>query len=183
MTWQEFREMELEEGDNYLYELIDGVPTKMSFESVPSSSNHPRVFQRLEEHLENFLRENPIGKYFYHAAVRFQEIDAVVPDFSYVSKEQFFKIKDDVSIVGTPDLIIEIISPGNLKQDRVEKKEIYERFGVPEFWLIDPTYQTAEIFKMKDNVYELVAFLEMEGKLTSDLLPGFEMDVNNLFKD
>jgi Uma2 family endonuclease len=78
-------------------------------------------------------------------------------------------------------LVVEIISPGSVKRDRVEKKDLYEKFAVKEYWLIDPANRTVEIFTITDNKYALRAFLEEEGKLTSEPLVGFEMGLGELF--
>ena len=178
MTWQEFREMEIDDNDNYIYELIKGILMRRTSPSV----KHQRISRKLTEALGKFLAINPIGEYLYAPTdVYLDDSNGIVPDISFVGKERSFVIKDEEYINGAPDMIIEIISPGSVKRDRVEKKKLYEKFAVKEYWLIDPANKTVEIFAIKNNVYERRAFLEISGKLTSDILPGFEMEVEELF--
>ena len=178
MTWQEFREMEVDEQDNSIYELINGILMRRTSPSI----KHQIVSRNLTEALGLFLKANPIGQYLYAPTdVFFDEHNGVVPDVSFVKKERLFVIENGEYINGAPDLIIEIISPGSVKRDRVEKKELYEKFAVKEYWLIDPANKTVEIFTIQKNAYILKAFLEMEGQLTSDMLQGFEIDLSELF--
>jgi Uma2 family endonuclease len=179
MTWQEFRQLELTEDDNFIYELINGILMKRTSPSLI----HQDVSRKLERVLDAYLSKNPIGKY-YHAPVDvyLDDDNGVVPDIVYISKERNFLVENDDFIAGAPDLIIEIISPGNIKRDRVEKMRLYEKFAVREFWLVDPNNRAIEVYVMKDNAYSLHAFLEMEGMLTSTVLTGLEMEVREVFE-
>ncbi len=178
MTWQQFRGMELPEGDNFIYELINGILMRRS---SPSLIHHD-VSRNLERKLDKFLLEKPIGK-FYHAPVDvyLDDNNSIVPDLSFIKNERLFLTENKDYIAGAPDLIVEIVSPGNIKRDRVEKMELYERFAVREFWLIDPKNRTVEVYVMLENVYALHAFLEIEGILQSTVLTGFEMEIKDLF--
>jgi len=178
MTWQEFRELEVGDEDNYIYELINGILMRRT---APSLIHHD-ISRNLEKQLDKFLEQNPIGK-FYHAPVDvyLDDDNGLIPDISFISKERAFLTENKDYIAGVPDLIVEIISPGNIKRDRVEKKELYEKFAVKEFWLVDPQNRTVEVFVMKDDAFALQAFLEVEGKLTSTVLTGFEMEIKELF--
>ena len=51
-----------------------------------------------------------------------------------------------------------------------------------EYWIVDPIYQTVEVYSMNDDRYRLFSFAEEKGKITSSILPGFEMEVRNLFE-
>jgi Uma2 family endonuclease len=59
------------------------------------------------------------------------------PDIVFVAKGNINKIKER-GLYGAPDLVIEILSPGNKKYDKRDKKDIYEKYGVKEYWIIDP---------------------------------------------
>lgn len=178
MTWQEFREMEIDEQDNFIYELINGTIMRRSSPSLP----HQRVAKRLDRAFGNFLDKHPIGEHYPAPTdVFFDNENGFVPDFSFISKERSFLLDNDKYIAGPPDIIIEIISPSTVKRDRVEKKNICEKFAVKEYWLIDPANKSLEIFSIKENKYELKAFLETHDKLSSDLLPEFEMELKDLF--
>jgi Uma2 family endonuclease len=179
MTWKEFREMEVDDDDHFIYELIDGILMKRTSPSL----QHQRVSRRLSEMLGAFLKANPIGEYF--PAPTDVSLDAhtgIVPDISFVSNERAFIIDNDDYIAGAPDLIIEIISPGNIKRDRVDKKNLYERFAVKEFWLIDPANRSVEVYLMEGDAYQLHALEEGEGKVVSTVINGFVLEVKELFE-
>jgi Uma2 family endonuclease len=178
MTWKEFREMEIDEQDNSIYELINGILMRRTSPILP----HQRVSKKLDKAFGNFLDKHPIGEHYPAPTdVFLDDNNGIVPDFSFVSKVRSFLLENDEYISGAPDIIVEIISPGTVKRDRVEKKELYEKFAVKEYWLIDPANKSVEIFTIEENKYELKLFLEAEDKLTSDLLPGFEMELTDLF--
>ncbi|HFA47841.1 MAG TPA: Uma2 family endonuclease [Bacteroidetes bacterium] len=178
MTWKEFRELEIDDNDKHIYELIGGIPIRRTSPGL----KHQRIARRLSYALGNFLETKPLGEYFYALTdVYFDNLNGLVPDGAFISKDKYSLLENDEYIAGPPDIIIEIISPGTVKRDRVEKKNICEKFAVKEYWLIDPANKTVEIFAIKNNVYELQLFLEIKGKLTSGMLPGFEMDVEELF--
>ncbi len=178
MTWQEFREMEIDEQDNFIYELINGTLMRRPSPNLP----HQRIAKRLGRSIGNYLTANEIG-FLYPALtdVFFDDNNGFVPDFSFISKERSFLLENDEYIAGPPDIVIEIISPSTVKRDRIEKKDISERFAVKEYWLIDPANKSVEIFSIQENKYVLKSFLEATDKLTSEILPGFEMKLTNLF--
>ena len=80
-----------------------------------------------------------------------------------------------------PDLIIEIISPSSVKIDRITKKALYEKFGVKEYWLVDPLNMSVEIYSLADNQYLLHQITQSGELLTSPVLKGFELLIDNLF--
>ena len=177
-TYKEFRNMEMDDNDHSLFELIDGIIMRRASPNLP----HQRISRRLAEHLGAYLKQNPIGEYFYAPTdVCLDDHNVPIPDLSFVSKERSFIIENDEYIAGAPDIVVEIISPGSVKRDRAEKKPLYEKFGVKEYWLIDLPNRSVEIYLMKDNVYVLHVLLENEGKIISAQLPGFEVDLKDLF--
>lgn len=59
-------------------------------------------------------------------------------------------------LAGPPELIVEIISPGNTRKDKQKKFELYERFGVLEYWLVDPPKRSLEVWQLKDGKFVLL---------------------------
>lgn len=178
VTWAEFRNMELDDNDPYIYELFNGVIMKRAAPSLI----HQEVSGNLFADIKIFLRQNPMGRvYSAPVDVEFDKYNAFQPDLAFVTNERSFLFEDGDYIKGAPDLIVEIISPGNVRRDRVEKKEICQQFAVREYWLIDPLSQTVEIYVMRDNDYQLHDFLEQTGKATSTVLTGFELEISTLF--
>ena len=178
VTWEEFRNMELDDNDPYIYELFNGIIMKRAAPSLI----HQKASRNLVTDITNFLRLNPLGEvYSAPVDVEFDKYNAFQPDLAFVSNERSFLFEDGDYIKGAPDLIVEIISPGNVRRDRVEKKEICQQFAVREYWLIDPLSQTVEIYVMRDNAYQLHDFLEQTGKATSTVITGFELEISTLF--
>ena len=179
ITFSAFREMDFPEGEDCIYELLNDTIVKRTSPSLA----HQRVSRRLTYLLEKFLLENPVGEFFCAPTdVTFDETVGIVPDLSVISKARDFILFNDDYVAGTPDIIFEIISPGTARRDRTEKKALYERFAVGEYWLVDPVNQTIEIFFFEANAYRLDQFLEMEGSAQSRKLPGFEVDLAGLFR-
>lgn len=94
--------------------------------------------------------------------------NAVQPDLFVVLNANRHIIDTKGHIHGVPDLIIEILSPGNEKHDLVRKKALYERFGVKEYWIVNPDNKLAMGFALKDKTYQSIA--EDVGLIKSPLL-------------
>lgn len=179
MTWQEFRTMEFEDVDHYIYELINGMVMRRTSPSL----THQRVSRRLTYFLEKFLLEYPVGEFFSAPTdVALDDHNGIVPDLAFVASERSFILERDDYVDGVPDIIFEIISPGSVRRDRVDKKALYEQFGVKEYWLIDSANKTVEIFTLRENTYFLNQFLEEAGQAVSTILIGFEINISDLFQ-
>jgi Uma2 family endonuclease len=180
ITWEEFREMDIPEGDTSIYELINGEIVKRASPNTP----HQRASFKLATEFGIFNKKKKAGEFFSAPYdVYFDENTAgVQPDLLFVSKERNFIIIDGNGIVGAPDLIVEIISPGSFDKDRIIKKDVYERFAVKEYWIVDTNWQTVEVFRMENDRYHLFSFAEKKGKIKSSVLTGFSLDVKKIFE-
>ena len=76
-----------------------------------------------------------------------------MPDIKIVCDPN--KTKDGKRIMGAPDLIVEVLSPKTQKNDIGYKKDIYEHYGVKEYWIISPKERTIEVYILSDGVYKL----------------------------
>ncbi|MBC8044500.1 MAG: Uma2 family endonuclease [Rhizobacter sp.] len=88
---------------------------------------------------------------------------------------------NDCKINGAPDLVVEILSPSTGYYDLTHKKRIYERFGVREYWILDPTEKTVEVFSHDGSGFVLAAQVQQTGRAASRLFPGLSVSVENLF--
>jgi Uma2 family endonuclease len=93
--------------------------------------------------------------------------NAVQPDLTVILNSNPNQIKEG-RYFGTPDFIVEILSPGNKDHDLITKKDLYEKFGVKEYWVIDPETKLALGFSYQDS--RLGKFSEMIAKIQSRLL-------------
>ena len=105
--------------------------------------------------------------------------NTVQPDLIFVATANLGVIKPR-AIFGTPDLLTELISPASVRRDRYDKKDLYARFGVKEYWIGDPANQSLEILTRKDGRYELHCSAESSGKLNSLVLPSLEFDLSQI---
>ncbi len=81
---------------------------------------------------------------------------AVQPDVVFVSSAQS-SIVESTCIRGVPELLIEVISAGTWRRDRVDKKALYEQCGVAEYWIVDPDSRLIEVFALVKGTYRLHA--------------------------
>lgn len=171
--------MDIPEGDTSIYELINGEIIRRASPSSP----HQRVSFRLSVEFGIYNKKKKAGEFLAAPFdVFFDEYTAgVQPDLLFVSNERAFIVQPNNGIVGAPDLIVEIISPGTVDRDRIIKKDVNERFGVQEYWIADPAYHSVEVHILENNRYQLFSFAEAKGKITSSLLPGFSLDVSKVF--
>lgn len=140
--------------DDERWELIDGIPYGMT---PAPSTQHQRVFGRLHAKFFNYLEGKTCEIFGAPFDVRLsenekeEEINNVVqPDLAVICDKN--KI-DDKGCKGAPDLIIEILSPGTTKRDKLLKYNLYQKYGVGEYWVVDPLNENVEVFKLKDGRY------------------------------
>ncbi len=185
LTYREFREMEFDEDDRFHYELLDGAMYKKS----SPSPQHQRLSRLLLRAIDTLVTEKNLGEVFYAPLdVSLDEYNAPQPDLVFVSTAKQHLVTRD-GIRGAPDLVVEIISPSSVKIDRFKKRDIYERFGIPEYWLVDPQNQTVEVYVLAEaGRYEsfcVASVLDIdEGTsfpITSTVLTELQLDIRQLF--
>lgn len=168
--------------DGRRHELIDG-EHYVTPSPVP---RHQAILWNLVAMLAPHLQEHPVGRaYTAPLDVVFSHFDVVEPDLLFVSRGRLNDVLTDKNIAGAPDLVVEIGSPGTRKRDETIKRRLYERFGVSEYWVIDPELDTVKVFRQGDAGYERAAELMLEAGdlLTTPLLPGLELPLQRIFAD
>ena len=85
------------------------------------------------------------------------------------------------NVRGAPDLVVEIVSPATAERDRGYKRVLYARHGVAVYWLIDPAAETVRAHRLQGGSLALAHTLGREETLRSPLLPGFEVDLDDIF--
>ncbi|MGR3219386.1 MAG: Uma2 family endonuclease [Candidatus Anammoxibacter sp.] len=165
--------------DDKRYEIIDGA---LSMVLVPNT-NHQDVSGNLGFFLRKFVRDKGLGKIFDAPTDVILSGDIVVqPDILFISKSRR-KIIEKKGIFGSPDLVIEIVSPSSFVTDTITKKEIYEKFEVEEYWLVFPEETVIEVFAIEEKKYVLHSHAVEKGKTNSKLLQGFEVDLEEIFEE
>ena len=177
ITVKELFEMDLEEG--YFYELINGNIVK---KQAPSPQ-HQLASGNIYAAMHAFVKTQQLGKCFSApTAVFFDKHNNTQPDIFFIRKERQFIITRD-GIEGQPDLIVEILSPSSYKNDKVTKKALHLKFGVMEYWIVDPIYQSVEVYILEQNQYILKALVSESGAVESTVLEGFMMDIKDIFEN
>jgi Uma2 family endonuclease len=172
-------DLDLMPDDGNRYELIEG---ELYVSRSPGLA-HRRSSWKLSGTLFVYLEANPIGEALATPGVIFDDINGVIPDLVYFSNERRDEIAAGTRISGAPDLVVEIVSPGseNERRDRVVKRDLYAKFGVREYWLLDPVLRCVEVHRHDGRTLRTVGVLGPEDVLTSPLLPGYSVKVADLF--
>jgi Uma2 family endonuclease len=164
-------------GDFERYEIIGGI--RYDFLSSPKL-----MHQIISAEIEHMLRSGcqPDGV-ILHAPmdVHLDEDNVVQPDIIYITNHTLHIIVDQ-KIKGTPDLLIEILSPSTGSRDRIIKKELYERFRVQEYWIVDPVHFTIEQFVLKEDCFILHASYGHGSTLVSPHFPCIAINMDKLYK-
>ncbi|MBI5193295.1 MAG: Uma2 family endonuclease [Nitrospirae bacterium] len=160
------------------YELIEGE----LFMTPSPITNHQRISRKIEFLLEKFVTENDCGEIFYAPYdVYFDDENVLQPDILFITKERL-NIIGDKNLQGAPDLVIEILSENNAYRDLIQKKKIYARYGVKEYWIVVPGEKTIDIHILNDKIYQLYKTYGEEDTLESQILKGFKMELKGIFK-
>jgi Uma2 family endonuclease len=162
--------------DEVHFEIIGG----KAFISPSPELFHQRWVLRLVKVLERHVAAHQLGEVLVAPIDVVLDRDNVVqPDLVFVSTANA-GLLERRGIMGAPDLVVEVISPGSLRRDRYDKRELYARFGVKEYWLADVANHSLEVLTLQKEGYQLSSCATGEGKIHSTLLPGFELDLAQL---
>ena len=108
------------------------------------------------------------------------EENVVQPDILFVARTRLH-IVGKTNIPGAPDLVVEILSPGTRQKDLAIKRKIYARFGVQEYWIVDPDAATVEVLTLKESEYISAGVYREPDCLSSPLLPGLVLPLTEVF--
>ena len=106
---------------------------------------------------------------------------AVQPDVAFIATARLAIIQRVIR--GPADLVAEVVSLEGPSRDRIEKRDLYEQHGVKEYWIIDPEPETVEVLALMNGRYELVKRSRPGDTAASQLLPGFKVAVDYLFRE
>lgn len=166
--------------DGKRHEIIEGD----HYMTPAPRRKHQRASGRLFVALSSFAAARRLGEVFAAPFdVVLSDENVVQPDLLFVSTARAAIVTED-NIQGAPDLIVEILSESSRKKDEVTKRKLYERFGVLEYWVVDPELEFVKIFKLAQQKYGRAVELSKESAdvLTTELLPGFQLSVSEVFE-
>ena len=179
------------------YEIIEG-------EKIMAASpywEHVNVTANLVTIINGYARINKLGiAVADNFDVHFPDGSLFRPDFIFVSAEKVKTLfaKKNTTLHGVPDMVAEIFSKSTMKRDVGIKKDVYERNGVREYWIIDPWRETIDAYLLRDGKYELGGHYEnwsddellqisederakIEMEIPVDVLDGFKVKIRNIF--
>lgn len=171
-TYEEYYRL----NDDQRYEIING---NLLMAPAPDTW-HQNWIGELYMILRSHVQGKKLGRVFVAPVdVVLNDENTVQPDLTVIANANLGIIKQR-AIFGTPDLLVELISPSSVRRDRYDKKDLYARFGVKEYWIGDPANKSLEILTLKEGRYELHCAAEEKGKLTSLVLAGLEFDLTEI---
>jgi Uma2 family endonuclease len=165
--------------DNNRYELIGGELYVSRAPGIP----HQRILQNLQMELALYLEKNPIGITVPGVGATFSDYDAVIPDLAFVRMERWKEVVTGEKFTGALDLVVEITLPGKENRDRdlLVKRQLYAKYGVTEYWIIDTTNRQVLIYHLHGEILEEVSALTAQEEITSAIFPGLHLSVNSIF--
>jgi Uma2 family endonuclease len=180
LTYDDF--LLLPEGDGLRHEIIDGE----HYVTAAPNLRHQELVGRLFLTIGAFVEDRPErGRVFLSPFdVVFSFHDIVEPDLVFVASDQF-DILTDKNIQGTPAMVVEILSPSTRTRDREIKRQLYDRSGVREYWLVDPEQEVVTIHRRAlDGSFPQTGRLTAKALDTLDtpLLPGWSVPLARLFR-
>jgi Uma2 family endonuclease len=162
--------------DGLRHEIIDGE----HYVTPSPATRHQRIVGNLYYLLRHHLEAHPLGEVFcapFDALL--SEFDIVVPDLLYLSRERA-RFLTSKNLQGPPDLVIEILSPGTKSRDKRLKRDLYQRVGVREYWIVDPERDVVQVFRKNSGAFEAPVSFARTDVLTTSLLPDFELPLDRV---
>jgi Uma2 family endonuclease len=161
--------------DNFRRELIDG---ELIVTAAPST-RHQRVVLELGARLLAYSKEHGGEVYVAPTDVYFSDVNVVEPDVVFVSAANVDRVEEKF-IRSAPDIVVEVSSPSTRRLELRRKRELYARFGVPEYWYIDLDADRVEIYRLAEGSYALPYLLERGDVLDAPQIPGFSIALDEL---
>lgn len=171
--------------ENERVELIDGKVYMMS----PPARRHQKVCGEIFVQIHNYLRGKQCEVYHAPFGVRlFEKKDDkphnvntfVEPDITVVCDPEKL---DDYGCKGAPDLIIEILSPSTMRTDRLLKFNLYQKAGVKEYWIVDPTSKVVQILTLEEGQYYAPMVYTAQDIVPVGVLEDCRIDLSQVFAD
>ena len=143
---------------------------------------HQLIVGKLYNLISNFIDQTQSGGLIVLSPmdVHLDEENIFQPDLLFISENRKVELIKE-RIAGAPDLVIEILSPSTAYYDLKQKKDIYERFGVKEYLIIDPVRQDAEVYELINERFELTQKEKETGIIALQTLTGLQIELQKLF--
>ncbi|WP_018131122.1 Uma2 family endonuclease [Effusibacillus pohliae] len=169
--------------DGERWELIDGIPYNMT---PAPAEKHQRILGELVTEFATYLRGKTCRVYVAPFDVRLSEADdddqtynVVQPDLVVICDRN--KI-DERGCKGAPDLVVEILSPGYAaKRDKLHKFHLYQKYGVKEYWIVDPLHENVDVYRLENGKYGERQVYTKEERVPVGIFEDFAIDLQIVF--
>jgi len=167
--------------DDERWEVIDGIAYNMT--PAPSVL-HQRILAKLAARIGSQLEGKECEMFIAPFDVRLPEGDQADDDVTSVVQPDISVVCDPAKLDkagcrGAPDFVIEITSPGTAQKDRIQKKALFERHGVKEYWIINPPDNLLTIYRARqDRQFEQDDTRELRGTIAVDAVPGLYVELD-----
>lgn len=174
LTWDDIKDWPEYHGRT---EIVDG---ELVMSPLPSN-RHQRICLRLGKAILPFVEQHDLGEFFpISLHVILAEHVHYEPDLCFVSKGRLHIAGEEI-VQGPPDLVIEVISESNRTHDTVVKFRDYARYGVREYWIVDPREEHIRVWFLEGEKYTSLGTFGRGDKVISRVLAGLEFDPSQIF--
>ena len=171
-SWSDYQSW----NDDTRWEIIDGHPFAMTAPRV----SHQAVCGEMHVKLHSHFQKRPCRVFLSPIDVKLSEHDVVQPDLIVVCDRSRITASH---IDGPPTLVVEILSPSTQRHDRVRKLRLYARFGVKEYWMIQPYPALVEVLTLDGTGYRIAGTYTESDTLVSPQFPELSINLGEVFLD
>lgn len=178
MSFEEFLKID-ENSDEYL-EYIDG----LIFNQASPSTLHQKVSVNFTAEFRNYFKHTQCEIFHAPFDVKLKNENEeyqnkVIPDLTVICDKSGLNEKN---YAGVPSLIVEILSPSNQAHDLITKMNLYQRFGVKEYWIVNPKLYSVQIYALNnDNLYEQVGIYKNNEIAVSNIFTDLKIKLEDIF--
>ncbi len=161
------------------YEIIDGTIYDMS----PSpNTRHQIISGNLFREFSTYLKGKPCRVFSapFDVYVNQDRDEWVIPDLSVICDHSKLH---DVGCIGAPDLVVEILSKRTATKDRNVKLKLYRATGVKEYWIVDPNFETVEVYRFGGDMFSAPDAFGMEDVVKVSIFDDLEINLRDIFED
>ena len=174
LTYDDYCELP---NDRNRYEILDEELSVTPAQGI----NHQRISNRLHRVLDDHVIANRLGEIFVAPTDLILAPTTVVqPDLLFIATNRA-DIVTERGIEGAPTLVTEILSPTTQRTDRVVKAQLYAKYGVPNYWLLDPGLHTFEAYELVADRYVITASLKSQDEFRPSLFAGLTIRLADLW--
>jgi Uma2 family endonuclease len=179
LTFEDY--LSYDDGSENLYELFNGELIAMP----PESGINVQIATRLLVRLAQLIGSDRVRGHGLELEVRGEPRNRY-PDLTIIRDEHILQLANRNTIrllMAPPDLVVEVVSPGDLQRDRdyIAKRLQYQDRGIPEYWLIDPELQTVMVLRLELDTYTEVGTFQSQDGILSSIFPNLQLTAAQLF--